>query len=92
MATTNYAERLIEDINNSKKKSVRLNEPVIMYAEIRTDTDYSIDFGVYKIAVERFSVKKNIFGDYNILIANGQHQITSFSKDSYDEIQKHLKK
>lgn len=92
MATTNYAERLIEDINNSKKKSIRLKEPVIMYADIRTDTDYSIDFGVYKIAVERFSVKKNIFGEDKILIANGEHQITSFAKDSYDAIHKHLKK
>ena len=92
MTTTNYAERLIEDINNSNKKSIRLKEPVIMYAEIRTDTDYSIDFGVYKIAVNSFSVKKNIFGEDKILIANGQHHITSFSKDSYDKIQKHLKK
>lgn len=92
MATTNYAERLIEDINNSKKKSIRLNEPVIMYAEIRTDTDHTIDFGVYKIAVERFSVKKNIFGDYKILIANGEHQITSFAKDSYDAIHRQMKK
>lgn len=92
MATTNYAERLIEDINNTKMKSIRLNEPVIMYAEIRTDTDKTIDFGIYQIAVERFSVKKNIFGDYKILIANGEYQITSFAKDSYDEIQKHIKK
>ena len=92
MATTNYAERLIEDINNSKKKSVRLNEPVIMYAEIRTDTDKTIDFGVYKIAINSFSVKKNIFGENKILIANGEHQITSFAKDSYDKIKKHLKK
>lgn len=92
MATTNYAEKLIEDINNSKKKSIRLNEPVIMYAEIRTDTDKTIDFGVYKIAVDRFSVKKNIFGDDKILIANGQHQITSFSKDSYDAIHRQMKK
>lgn len=92
MSTTNYAERLIEDINNSKRKSIRLNEPVIMYAEIRTDTDKTIDFGIYKIAVNSFSVKKNIFGEDKILIANGEHQITSFAKDSYDEIQKHIKK
>lgn len=92
MATTNYAERLIEDINNSKKKSIRLNEPVIMYAEIRTDTDKTIDFGIYQIAVESFSVKKNIFGDYKILIANGEHQITSFAKDAYDAIHRQMKK
>jgi hypothetical protein len=92
MATTNYAERLIEDINNSKKKIIKLNEPVIMYAEIRTETDNTIDFGVYQIAVDRFSVKNNIFGENKILIANGEYQITSFSKDSYDEIHKHLKK
>lgn len=92
MATTNYAEKLIEDINNSKKKSIRLNEPVIMYAEIRTDTEYTIDFGVYKIAVERFSVRKNIFGEYKILIANGKHQITSFAEDAYNEIHRQMKK
>ena len=92
MATTNYAEKLIEDINNSKKKSIRLNEPVIMYAEIRTDTDHTIDFGIYKIAVERFSVKKNIFGEYKILMANGQHQITHFTKETYDEIHRQMKK
>ena len=92
MATTNYVERLIEDINKSKKESIRLNEPIIIDAEIRTDTDYTIDLEMCKIAVDRFSVEKNISNEHKILIANGQHQITYFSKDTYDEIQKQLKK
>lgn len=92
MTTTNYAERLIEDINKSKKESIRLNEPIIIDAEIRTDTDHTIDLEMCKIAVDRFSVEKNISNERNILIANGQHQITYFSKDTYDEIQKQLKK
>ena len=92
MATTNYVERLIEDINKSKKESIRLNEPIIIDAEIRTDTDHTIDLEMCKIAVDRFSVEKNISNEHKILIANGQHQITYFSKDTYDEIQKQLKK
>ena len=92
MATTNYAERLIEDINKSKKESIRLNEPIIIDAEIRTDTDHTIDLEMCKIAVDRFSVEKNISNEHKILIANEQHQITYFSKDTYDEIQKQLKK
>ena len=92
MATTNYAERLIEDINKSKNKSIKLNEPIIIDAEIRTDTDHTIDLEMCKIAVDRFSVEKNISNEHKILIANGQHQITYFSKDTYDEIQKQLKK
>ena len=92
MATTNYAERLIEDINKSKKESIRLNEHIIIDAEVRTDTDHTIDLEMCKIAVDRFSVEKNISNEHKILIANGQHQITYFSKDTYDEIQKQLKK
>ena len=92
MATTNYAERLIEDINKSKKESIRLNEPIIIDAEIRTDTDYTIDLEMCKIAVDRFSVEKNISNEHKILIANEQHQITYLSKDTYDEIHKQLKK
>ena len=92
MTTTNYAERLIEDINKSKKESIRLNEPIIIDAEIRTDTDYTIDLEMCKIAVDRFSVEKNISNEHKILIANEQHQITYLSKDTYDEIHKQLKK
>ena len=92
MTTTNYAERLIEDINKSKKESIKLNEPIIIDAEIRTDTDHTIDLEMCKIAVDRFSVEKNISNEHKILIANEQHQITYFSKDTYDEIQKQLKK
>ena len=92
METTNHVERLIEDINKSKKVSIRLNEPIIIDAEIRTDTDHTIDLEMCKIAVDRFSVEKNISNEHKILIANGQHQITYFSKDTYDEIQKQLKK
>ena len=89
---TSYADRLVEDIINANRKSIRLNMPVLMWAEVRTDTDKTIDFGVYKIAVDRFTVKKNIFGEEKILIANGQHQITSFSKEAYDEIHRQMKK
>ena len=92
MTTTNYAERLIEDINKSKKESIRLKEPIIIEVEIRTDNDHTIDLEMCKIAVDRFSVEKNISNEHKILIANGQHQITYFSKDTYDEIQKQLKK
>ena len=92
MTTTNYVERLIEDINKSKKESIRLNEPIIIDVEIRTDTDHTIDLEMCKIAVDRFSVEKSISNEHKILIANGQHQITYFSKDTYDEIQKQLKK
>ena len=92
MATTNYAERLIEDINKSKKESIRLNEPIIIDVEIRTDTDHTIDLEMCKIAVDRFSVEKNISNEHKILIANEQHQITYLSKDTYDEIHKQLKK
>ena len=92
MTTTNYAERLIDDINKSNKESIRLNVPIIIDAEVRTDTDYAIDLEMCKIAVDRFSVEKNISNEHKILIANGQHQITYFSKDTYDEIQKQLKK
>lgn len=91
MATTNYAEMLIEDINKSKKKSISFNDPVVMYVEVRTDTDYSIDFAMEKIAVDRFSVKKNIFGDYKILVANGKHNITFLSEESYNEIKRQIK-
>ena len=49
MTTTNYAERLIEDINKSKKESIRLNEPIIIDVEIRTDTDHTIDLEMCKI-------------------------------------------
>ena len=52
----------------------------------------SIDLEMCKIAIDRFSVEKNIFDERKILIANGQHQITYFSKDTYDEIQEQLKK
>ena len=92
MATTNYVERLIEDINKSKKESIRLNEPIIIDVEIRTDTDHTIDLEMCKIAVDRFSVEKNISNEHKILIANEQHQITYLSKDTYDEIHKQLKK
>ena len=92
MTTTNYAERLIEDINKSKKESIRLNEPIIIDVEIRTDTDHTIDLEMCKIAVDRFSVEKNISNEHKILIANEQHQITYLSKDTYDEIHKQLKK
>ena len=92
MTTTNYAERLIEDINKSKKESIRLNEPIIIDAEIRTDTEHTIDLEMCKIAVDRFSVEKNISNEHKILIANEQHQITYLSKDTYDEIHKQLKK
>ena len=91
MATTNYAEMLIEDINKSKKKSISFNDPVVMYVEVRIDTDYSIDFAMEKIAVDRFSVKKNIFGDYKILVANGKHNITFLSEESYNEIKRQIK-
>jgi hypothetical protein len=92
MVTTSYADKLVEDIISANRKSIKLNMPVLMWAEIRTDTEYSIDFGVYRIAVNKFSVKKNIFGEEKILIANGQHQITHFTKEAYDEIHRQMKK
>lgn len=95
MVATNYAEMLVEDINNLKKKyirrNIRLNNPVDMNVEIRIDTEYFIDFVMEKIAVERFSVKKNIFGDYKILVANGKHNITFLSEESYNEIKRQIK-
>lgn len=92
MATTNYVERLIEDIiKKSDNKSIRFNEPVHMDVEIRTDSDYYIDFEMSKIAIDRFSVKKNIFGDYKILVANGKHNITFLSEESYNEIKRQIK-
>lgn len=90
--TSNYADRLVEDIKNSKKKSIKLDEPVVIYAEVRTDTDSTIDLDMCEIAVESLSVEKNIFDEDKILIANGEHQITYISRETYDEIQKHLKK
>ena len=89
---SNYVDRLVEDIKNSKKKSIKLDEPVTIYAEIRTDTDHTIDLDMCEIAVERLSVGKNIFDEDKILIANEEHQITYISRETYDEIQKHLKK
>ena len=85
---TNYAKQLIADIINANKKSIRFSEPMVMCAEIRTDTDYSIDFGIYTIEVKSFSVKKNIFGEYSILMADGKRNITSISKDTYDAIKR----
>lgn len=90
--TSNCADRLVEDIKNSKKKSIKLDEPVVIYAEVRTDTDSTIDLDMCKIAVESLSVEKNIFDEDKILIANEEHQITYISREAYDEIQKHLKK
>lgn len=95
MATTNYAKMLVEDINNLKKKYIRrnikLNNPVYINVEIRIDTDYTIDFVMEKIAVDRFSVKKNFFGDYEILVANGKHNIVFLSEESYNEIKRQIK-
>lgn len=95
MATTNYAERLVEDINNLKKeyirKNIRLNNPVDMNVEIRIDTEYFIDFVTEKISADRFSVRKNIFGDYKILVANGKYNITSLSEETYNEIKRQIK-
>lgn len=85
---TNYAKQLIADIINANKKSIRFSEPMVMCAEVRTDTDYSIDFNTYIIAVKRFSVKKNIFGEHTILMADGGLNITSISKDTYDAIKR----
>lgn len=62
-----------------------------MYVEIRIDTGYTIDFEMSKIAIDRFSVKKNIFGDYKILVANGKHNITFLSEESYNEIKRQIK-
>lgn len=84
MGTSNYAKQLVEDINNSKKKSIKFSEPIVICAEIRTDTEYSIDFNVCMIEVNKFSVKKNIFGEPTILMADGKHNITSISKDTYE--------
>ena len=84
MATTNYAKQLVEDINNSNKRSIKFSEPMVICAEIRTDTEYSIDFNVCMIEVNKFSVKKNIFGEPTILMADGKHKITSISKETYE--------
>jgi hypothetical protein len=90
MATkTNYAQKLVEDIIGLNKKSIQLKRPVKIVAEIRFDTDGCIDFYTEEIVVERFSVKKNIFGEYRILKAEG-HKITSFSEEDYNEIKRQM--
>ena len=84
MKTTNYAKQLVEDINNSKKRSIKFSKPMVMCAEIRTDRRNAIDFNVCVIEVNKFSVKKNIFGEPTILMADGKHNITSISKETYE--------
>ena len=84
MATSNYAKQLVEDINNSKKKSIKFSEPMVICAEIRTDRRNTIDFNVCMIEVSKLSVKKNIFGVPAILMADGKHNITSISKETYE--------
>lgn len=92
MNTIDYTQKLIEDITNSKKRSIRFNTPINMNVEIRVDTEYGIDFTMCDIAIQRFSLKKNYFGEYKILVANGRYNITHtrITKESYDEIQKRI--
>ena len=86
---TNYAQQLIADIINANKKSIRFSTPLnIQNVEVREDTEYGIGFYNADIAVKTLSLRKNIFGEYKILVANGQHKISSITKESYDAIKR----
>ena len=91
MLSLNYLSHLNREISLTESKSVKFDSPININVEVRTDSDYGIDLNMCDITVETLALKQNVFGDYNILIANGEHRITYISKKGYDAVRANLK-
>lgn len=87
MFALNYLSHISREISLTESKSVTFDTPININVEVRSDNDLNM----CDIAIESLTLKQNAFGDYNILIANGQHRITYISKKGYDAIRAHLK-
>lgn len=88
MLALNYLSHINREISLTESKSVTFDTPISINVKVRSDSD---DLNMCDIAVKNLTLKQNEFGDYNILIANGQHRITYISKKGYDAIREHLK-
>lgn len=91
MLALNYLSHISKEISLTESKSVTFDTPININVEVRSDNDYGIDLNMCDIAIESLTLKQNVFGDYNILIANGEHRITYISKKGYDAIRAQLK-
>ena len=91
MLSLNYLSHIIREISLTESKSVKFGSPININVEVRSDSDYGIDLNMCDIAVKSLALKQNAYGDYNILIANGEHRIAYISKKGYDAIRANLK-
>lgn len=91
MLALNYLSHISKEISLTESKSVTFVTPININVEVRSDSDHGIDLNMCDIAIENLALKQNVFGDYNILIANGERRITYISKKGYDAIRAQLK-